>query len=107
MTYSPEDNKLRLYPLSRLDAETYAQVKSAGFSWAPKQELFVAPAWTSEDQFLEIRALLTLGDRGISIGVQKILKSAHLVMSFQLARAIRGASISASLAGGPLEFIAN
>jgi hypothetical protein len=45
-TYSPEDNKLRLYSVSRLDSETYAQVKDAGFIWAPKQQLFVAPMWT-------------------------------------------------------------
>ena len=45
-TYSPEDNKLRLYASSRLDAETYARVRAAGFIWAPKQELFVAPMWT-------------------------------------------------------------
>lgn len=45
-TYSPEDNKLRLYTLHRLDAETYQRVSAAGFRWAPKQELFVAPAWT-------------------------------------------------------------
>lgn len=45
-TYSPEDNKLRLYASGRLDAETYARVKEAGFSWAPKQQLFVAPKWT-------------------------------------------------------------
>ena len=30
-TYSPEDNKLRLYASQRLDAETYARVKEAGF----------------------------------------------------------------------------
>lgn len=47
-TYSPEDNKLRLYPAQRLDAELYARVKAAGFKWAPKQELFVAPMWTPE-----------------------------------------------------------
>ncbi len=35
-TYSPEDNKLRLYASERLDAETYAKVKKAGFSWAPQ-----------------------------------------------------------------------
>ncbi len=46
-TYSPEDNKLRLYPSCRLDSETYARVKAAGFRWAPKQELFVAPALDS------------------------------------------------------------
>lgn len=45
-TYSPEDNKLRLYATSRLDTETYARVKAAGFKWAPKQELFVAPCWS-------------------------------------------------------------
>lgn len=45
-TYSVEDNKLRLYPDGRLDAETYQRVKQSGFKWAPKQELFVAPAWS-------------------------------------------------------------
>jgi phospholipid N-methyltransferase len=47
-TYSPDDNKLRLYASSRLDAELYARVKAAGFKWAPKQELFVAPMWTPQ-----------------------------------------------------------
>ncbi len=45
-TYSVEDNKLRLYASSRLDEATYQRVKEAGFKWAPKQELFVAPRWT-------------------------------------------------------------
>ena len=55
-TYSPEDNKLRLYASSRLDTETFQRVKEAGFKWAPKQELFVAPAWncTREDLALEL-----------------------------------------------------
>lgn len=39
-TYSPEDNKLRLYATTRLDSETYAEAKRVGFRWAPKQELF-------------------------------------------------------------------
>lgn len=47
-TYSPEDNKLRLYASQRLDDETYQKIKSVGFKLAPKQELFVAPAWTPE-----------------------------------------------------------
>lgn len=51
-TYSPEDNKLRLYASSRLDAETYARVKAAGFIWAPKQELFVAPKWSPKREDL-------------------------------------------------------
>ena len=55
-TYSAEDNKLRLYADGRLDAETYAEVKAAGFQWAPKQELFVAPSWSParEDLLLEL-----------------------------------------------------
>lgn len=55
-TYSPEDNKLRLYPASRLDADTYERVKAAGFKWAPKQELFVAPSWSPgrEDLLTEL-----------------------------------------------------
>lgn len=55
-TYSPDDNKLRLYTSSRLDTETYARAKELGFRWAPKQELFVAPTWTPqrEDFLIEL-----------------------------------------------------
>lgn len=55
-TYSPEDNKLRLYASSRLDNELYQRVRAAGFKWAPKQDLFVSPAWTPsrEDLLLEL-----------------------------------------------------
>lgn len=55
-TYSPDDNKLRLYAVSRLDSETYKKVHDAGFRWAPKQALFVAPAWTPgrEDVLLSL-----------------------------------------------------
>lgn len=55
-TYSPDDNKLRLYASSRLDKELYQRVRDAGFKWAPKQELFVAPMWTPgrEDLLTEL-----------------------------------------------------
>ena len=55
-TYSPEDNKLRLYPSARLDNETYQRVRDAGFVWAPKQALFVAPKWSPvrEDLAIEL-----------------------------------------------------
>jgi phospholipid N-methyltransferase len=55
-TYSPDDNKLRLYAGGRLSPELYARVKAAGFGWAPKQDLFVAPSWTPwrEDLLLEL-----------------------------------------------------
>lgn len=55
-TYSPEDNKIRLYASTRLDQETFERVKAAGFKWAPRQELFVAPRWTPgrEDLAIEL-----------------------------------------------------
>lgn len=55
-TYSPEDNKLRLYAVSRLPSELYERLRAAGFSYAPKQALFVAPMWTPdrEDLLLEL-----------------------------------------------------
>ncbi|MDH5727371.1 MAG: DUF3560 domain-containing protein [Gammaproteobacteria bacterium] len=69
-TYSPEDNKLRLYASARLDEELYAQVKKAGFSWAPKQGLFVAPSWSPSREDLCIalageidREEMTLAER--------------------------------------------
>jgi len=55
-TYSPEDNKLRLYPLHRLAQSDYERVKAYGFKWAPMQQLFVAPAWgpDREDLLIEL-----------------------------------------------------
>jgi hypothetical protein len=55
-TYSPEDNKLRMYSLDRLDNALYQRIHGAGFNWAPKQRLFVAPAWTParEDLMIEL-----------------------------------------------------
>lgn len=61
-TYSPDDNKLRLYSATRLDAETYAKVKAAGFHWAPRQDLFVAPAWTPEREDLLVALAGEIGD---------------------------------------------
>lgn len=60
-SYSPDDDKLRLYPVSRLDSETYARVKAAGFSWAPKQELFVA-VWRPEREDLALELAGDIGD---------------------------------------------
>jgi phospholipid N-methyltransferase len=54
-TYDAADDKLRLRVSSRLDAETYARVKAAGFGWAPKQDLFYA-VWSParEDLLIEL-----------------------------------------------------
>lgn len=60
-TYSPEDNKLRIYPAgtrvdSLLDETEYAEFKAVGYKWASKQECFVAARWTpaAEDWALEL-----------------------------------------------------
>ncbi|MCD0253077.1 DUF3560 domain-containing protein [Xanthomonas campestris pv. campestris] len=66
-TYSPEDNKIRLYPVARLDAETYAMVKGAGFIWAPKQSLFVAPMWTPAREDLALKLCGDIGDEDTTL----------------------------------------
>lgn len=66
-TYSPDDNKLRLYASERLPRELYDRVKAAGFSWAPKQELFVAPMWTPSREDLAIELAGTIGDEDKSL----------------------------------------
>jgi len=67
-TYSPEDNKLRLYPSARLDAQTYQRVRAAGFSWAPRQKLFVAPMWTPGRADLLAELCGDIGDEDTTLG---------------------------------------
>jgi phospholipid N-methyltransferase len=66
-TYSPEDNKLRLFSVHRLDPETYKRVNAAGFRWAPKQRLFVAPMWTPARADLLIALCGEIGDEDTSL----------------------------------------
>jgi protein-L-isoaspartate O-methyltransferase len=66
-TYSPEDNKLRLYPSSRLPRDLYDRVKAAGFIWAAQQELFVAPAWTPTREDLLLELCGEIGDEDTSL----------------------------------------
>lgn len=66
-TYSPDDNKLRLSAFSRLSPELYARVKAAGFSWAPRQEIFVAPRWTTSREDLLIELCGEIGDEDGSL----------------------------------------
>lgn len=66
-TYSPDDNKLRLYASARLDDATYQRVKAAGFRWAPKQELFVAPQWTPSRADLLTKLCGEIGDEDVSL----------------------------------------
>lgn len=65
-TYSPDDNKIRIYG-PRFDEETYARVKALGFRWAPKQELWVAPAWSPnrEDFAIELAGEIDDEDKSL------------------------------------------
>ena len=66
-TYSPEDNKLRIYPAYRLDKDEYNRVKAHGFTWAPKQECFVAGMWTPDREDLCIEMCGEIGDEDKSL----------------------------------------
>jgi hypothetical protein len=63
-TYSPEDNKLRLYVIDngeRFDEKTYSRIKDCSFMWAPKQRLFFAH-WSvgGEDLMVELAGKISL-----------------------------------------------
>ena len=66
-TYSPDDNKLRLYSLDRLPEDVYKRVAGAGFHWAGKQKLFVAPAWTPQREDLLLELCGEIGDEDTSL----------------------------------------
>lgn len=65
-TYSPDDNKIRLYASSRLDSETFERVKAAGFRWAPKQDLFFA-TWNPDAEDLALELAGEIDDEDMSL----------------------------------------
>lgn len=77
-TYSPEDNKIRLYASSRLDAETYERVKAAGFVWAPKQGLFVAPKWSTKREDLAIELAGAIEPEEMTLAERAQMKAERL-----------------------------
>jgi phospholipid N-methyltransferase len=85
-TYSPDDNKLRLYASARLDGLTYEKARALGFRWAPRQELFVAPAWTParEDFLLELAGEIDDEDKSL---VERAEERAERFSDYHEARA--------------------
>lgn len=77
-TYSAEDNKIRLYASARLDAETYQRVKTEGFLWAPKQELFVAPKWTPAREDLAIELAGQIEPEEMTMAERAAIKAERL-----------------------------
>lgn len=66
-TYSPDDNKLRMYPAARLDKELFDKFKAAGYIWAPKQQCFIAPMWTPGRYDLLLSVCGEVGDEDKSL----------------------------------------
>lgn len=104
-TYDPADNKLRLYSDSRLSPDTYQRVKAAGFIWAPKQELFVAPAWTPEREDLLLDLCGEIGDEDKSL-VERAEERAERFEDYSDKRAVEAdrahAAVEALADGIPL-----
>lgn len=76
-TYSPEDDKLRIYAGVRLDADLWAYMKSHGFKWAPKQELFVV-YWSPIREDICVRLAGEIEAEGISLAERAEAKAARL-----------------------------
>ncbi len=80
-TYSPEDNKLRLYPTNfdeYLPEDVYKKLSEVGFRKAYKQELYVSPSWSvsREDVCLEFVDEITCEET--SIGERAVNKAERL-----------------------------
>lgn len=101
-TYSPEDNKLRFYPFARLSKPDYERARAAGFGWAPKQELFVAPMWTPKREDLLTEWCGEIGDEDKSL-VERAEERAERFEDYSESRsddAERAHSAVASIADG-------
>ena len=66
-TYDPADNKLRLDPDGKFDAETLKRVKDTGFRWAPKQKIFIAPAWNPSAEDIALELAGEIGDEDTTL----------------------------------------
>lgn len=74
-TYSPEDNKIRIYPAFYLEKEDYNRLKKAGFKYAPKQELFVAPMWTPQREDIALEFCGSIGDEDTSLVDRALIRA--------------------------------
>lgn len=60
-TYSPEDDKIRIYPAHRLTPEEFSELKSVGYRWAPAQKLFFA-VWSPKREDVALKFCGEIGD---------------------------------------------
>jgi hypothetical protein len=95
-SYDPADDKLRLRASARLDAETYARVKVAGFSWAAKQDLFFA-MWSPSREDLLTELAGEIRDEDTSL-VDRAEQRADRFEGYQERRAADAASAHKAVA---------
>lgn len=95
-TYSPDDNKLRLHSVERLEAPTYARACKLGFRYAPKQEVFVAPAWSPAREDFLIELCGELEDEDTSL-TQRAEERAERFEGYQGKRASEAQSARAAV----------
>ena len=91
-TYSLEDDKLRLYPESRLPEDEYTMLKGAGYRWAPKQELFWAP-WTPRRERILLEMCGTIADESMSVAERAAERAARFTSYADNAAQLRNISI--------------
>lgn len=104
-TYSPQDNKLRMTAFGRLDPALYARVKAAGFSWAPRQEIFVAPMWTPAREDLMTELCGEIEDEDSTMA-ERAKDRAERFSNYQTKRGAEAMAAHAAVAriGGRFEF---
>jgi len=95
-TYSPEDNKLRIYASRWLDDDELQELKAAGFCWAPKQELFVAPSWTPGREDLCLKVAGTIEAEETTLAERAEAKADRLEQRSQARAASSNAFLNAS-----------
>jgi hypothetical protein len=94
-TYSPEDDKLRLYAAYRLDKELYEEARAAGFRWAPKQELFYS-FWSPKAEDFLLSLAGSIGDEDTSLA-DRAEERADRFGDYQVKRASEANSLHESV----------
>ncbi len=103
-TYDPNDNKLRLRRSDdegRMPDEMYAEVRAAGFIWAPLQKLWVAPKWTPERFDLAVRLCGEVGDEDTTL-VERAVERAERFEEYSARRESDGDRIASEIGTGPI-----
>lgn len=66
-TYSPEDNKLRLYFGYRIPKDEWNELKAAGWVWTMKQDSDICAPWTPEREAAALAMAGYIGDEGSTL----------------------------------------